>query len=207
MKYHLILSLCLLAAACGQRVESQQPTSFIPTAPPPIIQSNTDNSMPAMAMAHPNAKPLLYDEFFFDPIEETAPFGNDDGADAYVHFLQYRLGNPKGSLLECVKLLIDNWGYPKFDLYETDFHKLEPYLMHKDRAPRMLRGTDAIIVATAFGQLYKEGKMDKDIREFAQIAIKRQRDPQMMALLWEESYQPKRKADLRQLMDVLEDVP
>lgn len=33
----------------------------------------------------------MNDAFFFSPIEETAPFGSDDGADAYAGFAGTKL--------------------------------------------------------------------------------------------------------------------
>lgn len=41
--------------------------------------------------AHPWAKRFMNDAFFFSPIEETAPFGSDDGADAYAGFAGTKL--------------------------------------------------------------------------------------------------------------------
>ena len=36
---------------------------------------------PTFDKASPNAKRLINEDFYFSTIDETAPFGNDDGAD------------------------------------------------------------------------------------------------------------------------------
>ncbi|HSV11878.1 MAG TPA: hypothetical protein VLI68_13975, partial [Hanamia sp.] len=41
-----------------------------------------DNFEYTFKSANPKAQALMTDEFYWSPIEETAPFGSDDGSDA-----------------------------------------------------------------------------------------------------------------------------
>lgn len=43
--------------------------------------------------AHPKAKKILTKEFYWSPIEESGPFGSDDGSDAIYGFRQWRAKN------------------------------------------------------------------------------------------------------------------
>lgn len=76
---------------------------------------STDYS-PQYEYAHPIAKRLMKDDFFFDVIEETAPFGSDDGADTYAAFKDWRKINASESTVNFLHEQIDYWGYPKFDI-------------------------------------------------------------------------------------------
>ena len=70
--------------------------------------------------AHVKAQTLMTSEFLWSPIEETAPFGSDDGSDAAYGFRiwakESKDGNPKKYLDD----LIERWNYEKFDYFILD---------------------------------------------------------------------------------------
>lgn len=78
--------------------------------------------------AHPNAKALMKEEFFWSPIDETAPFGSDDGFDAAYGFREWRASAPAQNPLDYLKDLFDRWAYPPFDLHEMDTVKIRAYI-------------------------------------------------------------------------------
>lgn len=78
--------------------------------------------------AHVKAKALMNEEFLWSAIEETAPFGNDDGSDAAYGFRLWRVYNKNISPTVYLDQLIDRWGYPKFELDELDTAKISLYL-------------------------------------------------------------------------------
>ena len=160
---------------------------------------------PTIDKAHPIAKRLMSEEFYWSPIEETAPFGSDDGADAYAGFADWRqthrTDNPKQFLME----QIEYWGYPTFDLNETSFEKLKPYLKQSDLGIRFMSGIDAAIAAIAFGQLYLEGTVDKNFKGLAVTSIKRQLNPEVLNL-WGDKYKIVREAQLNKMLVVLNQV-
>ena len=157
---------------------------------------------PTIDKAHPNAKRLMNEEFYWSPIEETAPFGSDDGADTYAGFADWRqthkTDNPREFLME----QIDYWGYPAFDLNETSLEKLIPYLKQSELGSRFMSGIDAAIVSIAFGQLYLEGTVDKDFKELAKTSVKRQLIPELLNL-WGDEYKRVREAQLNKLLAIL----
>ena len=65
-----------------------------------------------------------------------------------------------------------------------------------------MSGIDAAIIAIAFGQLYLEGRVDKDFNELAKTAIKRQLLPELLAL-WGDIYKIEREIKLKKILAVL----
>ena len=80
------------------------------------------------ASSHPNAKALMADEFFYSPIEETGPFGSDDGSDAAYGFREWRQLNRTASPVTYLGNLIKSWHYPYFDYNELDSTKIMEYI-------------------------------------------------------------------------------
>lgn len=203
MRPQILAYLFFSLTACGQTKDNSQKGSGIPKIDTTQKQSkNMSDYSPTFEKAHPIAKALLKEDFYFSPIDEAGPFGNDDGADTYAGFKDWRQThtneNPKVFLLE----QIDYWGYPMFDIYEIDIKKLIPYLKQSDLGSRYMSGIDAAIIAIAFGQLYLEGRVDKDFNELAKTAIKRQLLPELLAL-WGDIYKIEREIKLKKILAVL----
>jgi uncharacterized protein YfeS len=205
MRNTIILAALLASTGCAQGQKEHPITQNVPVDTNKSIIENMDSDYsPTFAKAHPNAKRLMKDEFFFSVIEETAPFGSDDGADAYAGFKDWR---PMHSSVSPVKFLhdqIESWKYPLFDLHETSYEKLKPYLEESFTGKRLMRGIDAAIVATAFGQLYLEGTIDNDIKELAKLSVKRELLPEILKS-WEELADV-RQMKLNKLLKVLNEV-
>jgi uncharacterized protein YfeS len=91
----------------------------------------TDNFEYTFKSAHPKAQALMTDEFFWSPIEETAPFGSDDGSDAAYGFRQWRFVNKTSNPVSYLKDLIERWQYPYFDYNEMDTTKIKEYITRK----------------------------------------------------------------------------
>ena len=206
MKPQLITFLVLTLTACGQsQIKTQVESGQTQVNSGSTQKISMSGYSPIIDNAHPNAKRLMNEEFYWSPIEESAPFGSDDGADTYAGFAQWRQAhladNPKEFLLE----QIEYWGYPTFDLNETNFKKLKPYLQQSDLGTRFMSGIDAAIAAISFGQLYLEGTIDKRFKVLAITSLKRQLDPEMLNL-WGDTYKTIREAQLRKMLAVIHQV-
>jgi len=217
MRLQILIYLLFTLSACGQTEKNPQQTSTMSEID--TLQKHTENMSdysPTFDKAHPNAKRLMNEAFYFNPIDEYGPFGNDDGADTYAGFQEWRRTNKTKNSKEFLVEQISRWGYPTVDYNETNFEKLKPYLKQSEIGSRLLTGTDASIIAIAFGQLYLEGTIDKDFKELAKTAIKRELIPEML-LLWGTPYgieqlKPKpddpaiveRKEKLKKMQAVLE---
>ena len=51
----------------------------------------------------------MKDDFFWSPIEETGPFGSDDGSDAAFSFLDWRAQHKSASPVKFLNELIRDW--------------------------------------------------------------------------------------------------
>ncbi len=87
-----------------------------------------DNYELSPETAHPKAKELLTEDFYWSPIEESAPFGSDDGSDAFYGFREWRNINKTESPIEYLKELISEWGFPPFDWNTLDTIKISEYI-------------------------------------------------------------------------------
>lgn len=142
---------------------------------------------PSPETAHPRAKELMNEDFYWSPVEETGPFGNDDGSDAFYGFLEWREGNQATSPVVYIKELIQDWGYPPFDLNEMNEDNLRAYTASSPIGARALTGQDNVILAVGFGQFVLEGRIDEDLRVLTRTAIKRELLPSMLSM-WEGEY-------------------
>lgn len=90
------------------------------------------------------------DASLWDCTDEDAPFGSDEGADAYEEYRDWRLDHPDAPLTECLEWIGDEADYPDAFTY------------------------DATIIATVLGQLVAEGRIDAEAKAPAYAAIARQ---------------------------------
>jgi uncharacterized protein YfeS len=122
--YIILMAGILLFVSCnGQTKDNKQSDNSTKT--------QMDNYELSPETSHPNAKKLLAEEFYWSPIEESGPFGSDDGSDAFYGFRQWRQSNKNVSPTVYLEELIQGWGYPTFDLNEMDSAKINEYLTAK----------------------------------------------------------------------------
>jgi uncharacterized protein YfeS len=100
-------------------------------------------------LRHPRARELMAFELW-DCVDEAAPFGSDEGSDAYYEYRRWRSKNAGQPLVACIEWIGD----------EEDYDDEFTY--------------DATIIATVLGQLVDEGRIDADAKPYAQKAIARQ---------------------------------
>jgi uncharacterized protein YfeS len=157
---------------------------------------------PSFNHAHPIAKQLMDEPFYYSEIEESAPFGSDDGADTFAGFSQWRPSHQETSPLIYLQEQLSDWGYPPFDLLERKPENVQAFIRQTEMNVTFVVGMDAAIIAVAFGQLYLEGKMETDALNLAKIAIDRELHPELLEL-WEESYRPTRQEQLSKMLSIL----
>jgi hypothetical protein len=80
IKLLTISYLLLTITACGQTKNNSDTTRTLKVdTTQKLTQTRVQITHQPLTKAHPTAKLLMSDSFFFDVIEETAPFGSDDG--------------------------------------------------------------------------------------------------------------------------------
>jgi uncharacterized protein YfeS len=167
----------------------------------PIETKTMDDFELSPDNAHPNAKRLLTEDFYWSPIDETGPFGSDDGSDCFYGFVEWRTENKNESPVTYLKELIDEWGYPTFDLNVTDSQQIKQLLIKMDS--RMLIGQDNAVVAIGFGQFVLEGKIDREIRDLTKKAIKRELTADLLNQ-FRDDYREIRKGQLEKMLSIVD---
>ncbi|MDA7977615.1 MAG: molybdate metabolism regulator [Pirellulales bacterium] len=130
--------------------------------------------------AHPRARELMVEPFFWDCVDERAPFGSDEGSDAYYEWRSWRADNPSAPLVQCIAWILDghldgyNGSLCTDEQIEQDLANPEDAFLSELYDMFTL---DTTIIATALGQLLDEGKIESDAKPFVDVAIHRQLHP------------------------------
>jgi uncharacterized protein YfeS len=78
--------------------------------------------------AHPNAKALMEDDFFWSPVDEEAPFGSDAGSDAAYGFQKWRQAQPSGSPIDYLQQFLGPWAFSPLAWDDLDPEKIEAFI-------------------------------------------------------------------------------
>jgi uncharacterized protein YfeS len=190
--YLILLTGLLLFTSCnGQDKDIKQLENSTKT--------QMDNYELTPDTSHPKAKKLLIEEFYWSPIEESGPFGNDDGSDAFYGFRQWRQSNTTISPTVYLKELIESWGYPNLNFNEMNEDNLKKYISSSQIGARTLTGQDNAIIAIGFGQFVLEGKIDEDIKALTKTALKRELLPSIIGM-WGGEYKKTRTEQLTKML-------
>jgi hypothetical protein len=75
-------------------------------------QTGEERFVFSLKTAHPNARSLMKEDFYWSQGDESAPFGSDAGSDAAYGFQKWRKTHPTASPVSYLKGLFDSWAYP-----------------------------------------------------------------------------------------------
>jgi uncharacterized protein YfeS len=151
---------------------------------------------------HPRADELMRDPMFWDCVNELAPFGSDEGADAYIEYRNWRRENPDVNLVECISWVLggrqatynesatEDAAIQAGDEFALEFGFSDAFTL------------DATIIATVLGQLVDEGRIDAEAKPFAEVAIRRQSHPANLTR-FDESAIAERRTILKSVQQVI----
>ena len=135
--------------------------------------------------AHPRARELMREDWFWDCVDEESPFGSDEGNDAYYEFRAWRSEHQSDKLTECLAWIMQPEqlaGYS--DALCTDA-AIEQALDEPQDAfladSYDMFTLDATVIATALGQLLDEGRIDPEAKAYVHVAIQRQLHPKVVS--------------------------
>lgn len=118
--------------------------------------------------AHPNARRLLKDDFYWDVTDENSPFGNDTGADTLAFYRAWIEESDDD----------EDFLHQLFEEWDVDWEAAQA---NPDGALDSFTYDDAVI-AVAFAQLVLEGNTSRDIAALASRALRRQALPEVIEL-------------------------
>lgn len=126
--------------------------------------------------AHPNARRLLGDDFYWDPGDEDSPFGNDTGWDTLEFYRAWVRASDDD----------EDFLHQLFDEWDVDWESAEA-IPDGELADRLeeedfdILTYDDVVIAVAFAQLLLEGEMEIDMATRALRALRRQALPEVIA--------------------------
>ncbi|KAI9432142.1 hypothetical protein F5148DRAFT_1155039 [Russula earlei] len=128
--------------------------------------------------AHERAKQLIPEDFFWNNMDELAPFGSDEGDMALAEFRDWRKANSQQPTLLCLQWVIKNVGEMNPGKYNKELlsrEKIKAQMTdQKFDDYQYVYNLDTSIIATGFAQLVDEGIIEAASKEVIQIAIDRQ---------------------------------
>lgn len=117
------------------------------------------------------SKKLMNEPFFWSCIEETSPFGSDEGNDTFSFLKDGFQENPRMKPMDfLMETFQDKSIYQLEDLNCIDSDTLEANIEELDYVIIQ----DSAIWATTFGQLVIKGTVDSELKQIALNSLKRQ---------------------------------
>ena len=140
-----------------------------------------DDPITNRSLAHARARELMPDDVLWDCSTEWAPFGSDEGWDAYYDWRRWRRENTGTPLLEYLSswILDDKTAEYNRELCKTETieqHRADPKSSPWSDDYDMFT-LDASVIATCLGQLVDEGRIDEDAKPLIRVAVQRQSHP------------------------------
>ena len=127
--------------------------------------------------AHPNAQSIFSEEWYWDAIDDYAPFGNDTGADTLYFYSREVSRNPTLRGDRILDSLLHSWDMnPRWEATDEDavakVLEVEPYGIDT---------SDDAAIAIAFAQILLFGAVEEESRDRALGAVARATLPSCLA--------------------------
>jgi uncharacterized protein YfeS len=149
--------------------------------------------------AHPKARLALTSAFFWNCSDDNTPFGNDNGADTFSFYREWRPTHPSDPANDFLTALFQDWGVAASH-WDVTAPEQVAELISEDEFSFTHR--DDVIIALAFGQIVVDGRVDADIKERALVALQRQATQPALDL-WREDCHAERRRRLQLMGGIL----
>lgn len=162
----------------------------VPESTRPVKEANTLKDISQFEedwdiKVSPISKKLMNQSFFWSCVEETSPFGSDDGSDMFSFLKDAFQENPRTKPLSfLLGNFIDKSLYPLNNLNLIDEDEIISDLGDSDY--EYVIRQDSSIWAVAFGQLVLRGVIDFELKEIAKNSLKRQKQNMFLELNGDE---------------------
>ena len=145
--------------------------------------------------SHPHFRKYFSDEIYYDPCDEEAPFGSDEGHDALMELQDLLRKNPQANVCEFPKKLIEkDWELTYFPPVsnQSDEELRAQVEQEYNGLPgdQELLQTDQIILATALGQIKITGKLNTELKSLAFASLERMERMYRLIWGWEDEQSP-----------------
>jgi len=156
---------------------------------------------------HENAIKIADYEFFWNNVDELAPFGSEEGYISFMEFHDWLIDNPDNEAIEFIEWLLNSWdiNLEDFDDSILDDENIVKIIDDESFDYNLLT-LDIAIIATGFAQLIIQGKIDNDIKNIIHLALLRQMNSNVLDayLQSREEWKYERYKYLQILIEILE---
>lgn len=167
-----------------------------------------DNTLFYGEIPHRRAVEIADYEFFWDNLNELAPFGSEEGYIAFTELAQWMRNNPQVPMIEYVKWVLDCWdiNFEDFDDSIIEAESICKIINDLDFDEELMM-LDVTIIASGFGQLVLKGRIDENIKNVIHLSLLRQMNSYVLdAFLGaEEEMKYERYLYLQKLLEILEE--
>jgi uncharacterized protein YfeS len=141
------------------------------------MSDETTREAPLREEAHPKARALLTDAFFWDANDPCGPFGNDTALEVYEALRDLRDEDSDASAIELLDDLLARWEVANEGWDAVDPDQVQA-IGADDELGLLVR--DEAILALAFGDLVLTGRVDAEPPRRAMLALARQALPPLL---------------------------
>ncbi len=157
---------------------------------------------------HKRAIEIADYEFFWDNINELAPFGSKEGYIAFVELSEWFKNNPEAPMIDYMIWVLECWDIKLEDFGDNiiDSDKICKIINDYDFDEELMM-LDVTVISSGFGQLVLQGKMDEEIKNIVQLSILRQMNSHVLDafLGFNEEMKYERYVYLQKLLEILEE--
>jgi uncharacterized protein YfeS len=132
---------------------------------------------PTKDEAHPRAREVLTDAFFWDVADPAAPFGNETAMEALEALRDLRDEDREASAVELLAELLRRWEIADEGWDVADEAEVRA-LGERDELGLLVR--DEALLGLCFGDLLLRGRVEPEMRRRALIALTRQALPALL---------------------------
>ena len=127
--------------------------------------------------SHPNFRAHFTDDFYYDCVDEEAPFGSDEGSDTLAELQDYMKKNRNINLYEYPKHIMENvWDMKYLPPDSLDIEEIKAIIAEPDDGIPMsqyLMINDQVAIASALGQIKIMGKVELRLKALALRSMRR----------------------------------
>ena len=156
---------------------------------------------------HKRALEIADYKFFWDASDELAPFGCEEAYIAFSEFSYWLEDNPDTPIMECFLWILESWDLELEDFNDDviESENILKIIQDMDFYEELM-SLDYTIIATGFGQLIIQGKIDMDVKNIIQLSVLRQMNSHVLDafLSNNEQWKYERYLYLQKLLEILE---
>lgn len=156
---------------------------------------------------HEKAIKIADYEFFWNNVDELAPFGSEEGYISFMEFKDWLMENPDKSVMDFMEWLLNSWDIQVEDFDESIISDESIFkIINEEDFDYNLLTLDIAIIASGFAQLILQGKIDNDVKNIVHLAILRQMNSNVLDAFLQsnEDWKYERYKYLQILIEILE---